>query len=170
MSECTELSDRMPLVALGKAGWTAEEARHLSGCRSCQAEWDLLGLAIRLGETGPELQRSQVAEAVLRRLDRERVVRLRKKTWGFAGLAAAAALAALVWSGQPATRPVFLPSGPSVARLQIPLPELDSLPSAELDSVLKTMDEPVGNGSAGESGLGDLDSTELQNVLDYWEG
>jgi hypothetical protein len=170
MSECTELSDRMPLVALGKAEWADEEARHLTGCRSCRAEWELLGLAIRMGESAPELQRSRVAEAVLNRLELERVRRLRKKTWGFAGLAAAATIAALVWTERPAIRPVLPPTGPSVARLEIPLPELDSLPSAELDSVLKTMDEPAGNGSAVEPGLGDLDSSELQNVLDYWEG
>jgi hypothetical protein len=170
MNECIRLSDKMPLVALGKAEWTDEEARHLSGCRSCQDEWELVGLASRLGERSPALDRSRIAETVLQRLQLARVQRLRKRVWGFAGLAAAATIAALVWSERPVMRPVLPPMPPTVARLQIPLPELDSLPSAELDSVLHTMDEPVGNGSALDPSLGELDSTELQNVLDYWEG
>jgi hypothetical protein len=58
-----------------------------------------------------------------------------------------------------------------VAGLRIPLPELDSLQPAELDSVLQTMEEPLVDGSTlDEPTLGDLDSTELQRVLDYWEG
>jgi hypothetical protein len=170
MTECSQLSDRMPLVALGRAQWTDEEARHLSGCRSCQEEWELIALTIRVGETGPELQRTRVTGAVLRRLELERVRRFRKRTWSFAGLAAAAALVGVVWTGRAPMRPALSPTGPSVARLQIPLPELDSLPPAELDSVLKTMDEPVGNGSATDPGLEELDSSELQNVFDFWEG
>jgi hypothetical protein len=170
MNDCVRLSDRMPLVALGRAQWTAEESRHLSGCRSCQEEWNLIGLAIRLGESGPALDPSRVAQNVVKRLELEPVVRIRKRAWGFAGLAAAATIAALVWTERPVIRPVLPPTSSAVARLQIPLPELDSLPSAELDSVLKTMDESVGNGSAVDPSLGDLDSTELQNVLDYWEG
>ena len=56
-------------------------------------------------------------------------------------------------------------------RLTIPLPELDSLGPAELDSVLQTMDEPLVSGSSTDDpALGDLNNDELQRVLDSWEG
>jgi hypothetical protein len=58
-----------------------------------------------------------------------------------------------------------------VAGLRIPLPELESLQPVELDSVLQAMEEPLVEGSTlDEPSLGDLDSTELQSVLDYLEG
>jgi hypothetical protein len=49
MSDCGWLSDRMPAVALGRAEWTRDETRHLSDCRSCQREWELVQLSSRLG-------------------------------------------------------------------------------------------------------------------------
>jgi hypothetical protein len=58
-----------------------------------------------------------------------------------------------------------------VAVLRIPLPELDSLEPAELDSVLQTIDEGGVQGSTLDSpDLGELDNEELETVLDYWEG
>jgi hypothetical protein len=74
----------------------------------------------------------------------------------------------MIWTERPVTQPASLAP---VAGLQIPLPELDSLQPAELDSVLQAMDEPVVDGSTLDApSLGDLDATELQSVLDYWEG
>jgi hypothetical protein len=61
------------------------------------------------------------------------------------------------------SRPALRPAASVVAGLQIPLPELDSLQSAELDSVLQTIDEP----SVGDS---TLDGTVLEDFLDSWEG
>lgn len=171
MSDCRWLSDRMPAVALGRGNWTAEEARHLSGCPSCQNEWELVRLASRLGEGMPALDAQAIADNVLERLEQTRIEGLRRRAWSFAGLAAAATLLAVIWTERPATRPSAPPVMPVVAGLQIPLPELDSLQPAELDSVLQMMDEPVVDGSTLDTtGLGDLDSVELQNVLDYWEG
>lgn len=168
MSDCRSLSDRMPVVALGRAKWTGDEARHLSDCPSCQGEWELVRLTVRLGQGMPALDGPAISNAVLGRLEHTRVERLRRRAWSFAGLAAAATLLAVVWTERPVRRPSV---APVVAGLQIPLPELDSLQPAELDSLLQTMDEPMVDGSTLDTpGLGDLDSTELQRVLDYWEG
>ena len=49
MTVCEQLSDRMPAVAHGQAGWSAEEQAHLAGCADCRAEWDLVSAASRLG-------------------------------------------------------------------------------------------------------------------------
>jgi hypothetical protein len=170
MSDCMWLSDRMPAVALGRAEWTLDEARHLSECRSCQEEWDLVRVTSRVGE-GIVLAHdtARTTEAVLRRLEHSGE-HLRPRLWALAGLAAAAAILAAVWTGGRDPRPAPQ-AGPVVAGLQIRLPELESLQPAELDSVLQTMDEPVVDGSTvDDPGLGDLDSDELQRVLDSWEG
>jgi hypothetical protein len=159
----------MPVVALGRAEWNPEEARHLSGCRSCQEEWELVRLATRLGIGAlPELDTAATSKAILQRLERDRAKQLRRRAWSFAGLAAAAALVAGILTDRPVPRPV-MPA--PVAGLQIPLPELDGLQPAELDSVLQAMDEPLVDGSTLDApSLGDLDAAELQSVLDYWEG
>lgn len=170
MSECRLLSDRMPLVMSGRTTWTADEAAHLSACRSCKNEWELVRATSRLG-AGMEqaLDAVSTSRAVLQRMAQERVVRSRRRTWSFVALAAAATITAVLWSSRPVTRPES--PLPVVARLQIPLPELDALQPAELDSVLQTMDEPLVNGSTVEAPeLGDLDVEELQSVLDFWEG
>jgi hypothetical protein len=167
MSDCSWLSDRMPAVALGRAEWTTDEARHLSGCRSCQDEWEVVRTASRLGETsGLSTDAFTTSRAVLHRLSQGREERLRRRAWSFAGLAAAAALAAVVWIERPATGPVES----AAASLEIPLPELDSLQPAELDSVLHTMDEPIAGSTLDVPDLRELDSDELQRVLDSWEG
>jgi hypothetical protein len=151
----------MPAVALGAAEWTADEVHHLSGCRSCQEEWKVLQRSSRLGrEIGLSLEASSASETLLGQLDHARVERLRRRTWSFAGLAAAATVAAVVWTQRPVTRPEH-PAPAIVAGLQMTLPELDGLQPAELDSVLQTMDEPA-----------PADSTldELEGFLDFWEG
>jgi hypothetical protein len=175
MSNCERLSDRMPVVALGQAGWTSDEIRHLSECESCHREWGLVRLASRLGEdAGRSLEPTAIAAAVLRRLDSERENgRLRRRAWSFAGLAAAAVLVAAIWTGGLQGGPSKVqPAGTEVAgRLSIPLPELENLEPAELDSVLQTMDEPIVSGSTGDDpALGDLNNDELERVLDSWEG
>jgi hypothetical protein len=169
MSDCNRLSDRMPLVGLGRAEWSSEEVLHLNGCRSCQEEWTLVRLASRMGEaTLPVLDTAATSHAVIGRLERARLKRRRWQAWSFVGLAAAAALVAMIWAERPVP-PAGVPA--PVAGLQIPLPELDSLQPAELDSVLQAMDEPLVDGSTLDApSLGDLDAAELQSVLDYWEG
>jgi hypothetical protein len=175
MSDCEWLSDRMPVVALGQSEWTADEIRHLDQCGSCRREWELVIVASRLGEdAGLSLEPAAIATKVLRQLDLERKAgRLRRRGWSFAGLAAAAAVVAAIWTGGLQGGPSKVqPVGTAVAgRLSIPLPELESLEPAELDSVLQTLDEPVVNGADGDDpALGDLNTDELERVLDSWEG
>ncbi|MGH7507954.1 MAG: hypothetical protein ACREMZ_00605 [Gemmatimonadales bacterium] len=174
MSDCTWLSDRIPAVVLGRTGWTPEEVRHLSQCESCRREWELVRATSRLGES-MDLPGdvAATAEAVLHRLrhQQDRGNRVARVIM-MAGVAAAAIVAA-VWLGVGDRMPTSpSPVTPSVAgRLEIPLPELESLQPAELDSVLETMDEPPAAGfTIGDPGLPDLDSDELQRVLDSWEG
>jgi hypothetical protein len=174
MTDCGWLSDRIPAVAVGRAQWTPEEVRHLNGCRMCQQEWELMRVAGRLGDSaGVSFDSPAMASSVLHRLRREREVRRRRRTWSFTGLAAAATIAAAVWTRGIERGTTHPPrSGPVVAAgLVIPLPELESLQAAELDSVLQTMDEPsVSGADVDEPGLGDLNSDELESVLDSWEG
>jgi hypothetical protein len=141
----------------------------------CQQEWELIRLAGRLGDhAGVSFDSPAVAASVLLRLESAREAgRLRRRAWSFTGLAAAAAIAAAVWSGgfeSGTTRPAA--TGPVVATgLAIPLPELESLQPAELDSVLQTMDESSISGvPVDDPGLSDLNSDELKTVLDSWEG
>ena len=163
MSECHWLSDRMPAVALGRAEWSPDESQHLGTCRSCQEEWNLVARSSRLGrEVGRHLEAAFTADALLQRLERSRLAR-RRRGWGLAGLAAAA-VAAVVWTGRPATHSAH-PAPGIVAGQQLALPELDGLQPAELDSVLQTMDEPAPADST-------LDATvdDLEGFLDSWEG
>jgi hypothetical protein len=164
----------MPVVALGRAEWTPDEIRHLNECESCQEEWELVQLASRLGEqAGLSLAPTAITATLVRRLDRDRTERRRRRSWAFAGLAAAAAMVAALWTGGlDGGASKAAPAGTEVAgRLSIPLPELETLEPAELHSVLQTMEEPVAGGSNGdEPALGDLNTDELERVLEYWEG
>jgi hypothetical protein len=171
MSDCGWLSDRMPVVALGRSTWTAEETSHLGGCRSCQDEWDLIRLSGRLGkDVAAELDPAATTRAVLQRLARSRgEARVRRK-WGFAALAGAAAAAVMVWAGRTATVPSPAAGTPVVASLQIPLPELDYLLPAELNAVLQTMDEPYVGGSADSPAWADPDDEALDSGFDTLEG
>jgi hypothetical protein len=169
MSDCTWLSDRMPDVAHGRAEWSLDETRHLAQCRSCLEEWELVQATNRLGES-LRLSVDPIATSVVRLLGQnERRVQPRFRWW--AAMAAAAALFAVLWM-KPLSEPstVSRDNTTSVARLELSLPELESLQPAELDSVLQTMDEPDGTSAVGDPGLADLNSDELQRVLNSWEG
>ena len=173
MSDCGWLSDRMTTVALGRAEWTDEETRHLSGCPSCQGEWELVRLSSRLGQdVAAGLDAGSTSRVVLQRLERARQEdRLRRRSWTFAALATAAAIAAVVWTGRPITSPVASSAGPVVAAsLLIPLPELDNLDPAELNTVLQAIDEPMVGGPTDTPGSAALDDDDLEGVLNIWEG
>jgi len=175
MSECGWLSDRIPAVALGRAEWTQQEVQHLSECRACQQEWEVVRAASRLGESlVPAADPKATAASVLHRLRRNREAgRRRRGAWGFAGFAAAAAVVAALWTGGADRQLDRGPEGASVVagQLAIPLPELEILQPAELDSVLQMLDEPsAAAASADEPDLRDLNSDELERVLDSWEG
>lgn len=176
MSECGWLSDRMPAVVLGRAQWTAQEVQHLRQCGTCQQEWEVVRVAHRLGvEAGESLDLTRLASTVLSRVTRDRASERRhRRTWTFGGLAAAAAMLVALWTG--ALSPEVDSASPAASlaaggALEIPLPELESLQPAELDSVLQTMDEPNGRGAnTEEPDLADLNSEELERVLHSWEG
>lgn len=164
MSVCTQLSDRMPGVALGRSSWTAEEQHHLAACADCRAEWSLVFAAARLGAGTHALgDPSVTAAGVLRRLRTESVRRRsRRPAWVAAGLAAAAAAVLVVWTARdtaggthPAATTQAATPATGSARPDFPLPELDSLPADALDSVLRVLDEPLARAGAWE--LPDLD-------------
>ncbi|HYL31150.1 MAG TPA: hypothetical protein VEU27_14625 [Gemmatimonadales bacterium] len=172
MTLCEQLSDRMPAVAHGQAVWNAEEQGHLAGCADCRAEWDLVSAASRLGlDVAEGIDTHHVTERVLGRLRAERGRRGRQIGWAAGGLAAAAAVAIAVWPGRPSRQ---VPPSVAVpfAAAALPLPELDSLGTPELQAVLDSLDGSLGTTVQGvDTGdLDDLDAHELQHVLDGMEG
>ena len=168
MTDCTRLSDRMPDVALGRSRWGPEEASHLAACDSCRSEWQLVQTASTLGRRqGETAADPRVAGAVLARIKAAHRAQRRKRMWRVGGIAAAAAVAAVLWTGS-------VPEHRSPARvvgLEIPLPELDSLQPSELNAVLQTMDQAGAEGSSAETpDPGDSNADDPETVLDYWEG
>jgi hypothetical protein len=166
MTPCERLSDRMPEVARGRARWTAEESAHLAACADCQAEWDLMTVAIRIGARAPSAGDPEaIAGAVLQRVSQDRRSRGRRRFWGL-GVAAAAALAGLIWAGRNPE-----PAPPPVATTEIAPPEIEPLETAELDSLLETMDaSQLGASTLDDASLDDLDANELEQVLRTLEG
>ncbi|HET7424100.1 MAG TPA: hypothetical protein VFJ92_11085 [Gemmatimonadales bacterium] len=171
MSGCTRLSDRMPEVVHGRSRWTADEAAHLAACAECRRELALLQATVTLGRRTPRLgDAERMAATIERRLTGIRTRRIGVQR--VAGLAAAATLLLAVWTKWP-ERPVASPAGPSrpAAPALVPLPELELLDPAELDSLLQRMEQPsVGGSTLDAPGLGDLEDTELEQVLATWEG
>ncbi|HET6779223.1 MAG TPA: hypothetical protein VFH26_10065 [Gemmatimonadales bacterium] len=175
MTHCGWLSDRIPAVALGRAEWTPQEMQHLQECQECQREWQVVRAASRHGEDGGGIDPEAVAASVLRRLREEPPApQIRRRTWALGGLAAAAATIIAIWAGQTADQAGTTRQNGSLAaaQLEIPLPELESLQASELDSVLQALDEPnnLRDSGVGEPELSDLNSDELERVLDTWEG
>ncbi len=193
MTRCERISDRMPSVALGRSDWSADDRSHLDDCADCRAEWELVVATARLGASlrplpGPEIMTAKV----LGRLAGERAAgRTRRRTWLAVGLAAAAVAIIVVriprtpsvtpGPGQPgpppvATRPTVpaptaAPPPVATARQVVPLPELDDLPDAELESILGSLDESSGmSPSLDGADFDHLDDHELERVLGAWEG
>jgi hypothetical protein len=175
MTDCGWLSDRIPPVVLGRAELTPQEMQHLQKCRACQQEWEVVSAAGGLGRR-PEaaIDTETVAASVLDRLrEQQPAPYVRRKTWAAVGLAAAAAILIATWTGGGDPAVTTRQSGSmAAAQLVIPLPELDNLEAAELDTVLQAIDEPNNLRDLGEHEpeLSDLNSDELQRVLDTWEG
>jgi negative regulator of sigma E activity len=172
MTDCERLSDRMPDVALHRAAWSAEEAAHLAGCAECRAEWDLVQATQRLEQRAPSVDPAAIAASVQRRLAAERVAR-RRTRWilAAAGSAAAAAAVALAVVAEREERPAIAPHAVAEAEPLVPLPELEGLDTAQLDTLLHALDEPFGGTSTLESStLGDGAEDELEWILATWEG
>jgi hypothetical protein len=204
MTPCTQLSDRMPEVALGRARWTPEDERHLSGCADCRAEWAIVTAASRLGARLPAIDAERVATGAMERVRRARA-EARARTPRIAalvGLAAAALLAFVVWASRggratqlggsnlPAPAPIAaspsepvadssadaspepsMAQGPGLApTIELPIPELDSLPAEALDSILRALDEPLAQVGADDMQPADSGDRELEQVLAGMEG
>jgi hypothetical protein len=170
MTDCERLSDRMPEVALHRAAWTGEEAAHLAGCAECRAEWELVLAARRLGERAPSVNVEAVAVGVHQRLAAERTAGRRTRwVWAAAAsVAAAAAIALAVGTDGPARR---APASVAAAEPLVPLPELDGLETAQLDTLLDAVESPLAGTAAPElSAPGDDADAELDRILATWEG
>ncbi|HTS89583.1 MAG TPA: hypothetical protein VMG41_13915 [Gemmatimonadales bacterium] len=169
MTICELLIDRMPLVAHGRDAWTTEELAHLASCPECAPAWRLVQAASHLGaaaardlDTGRTGDRVVARLSVLRRRARWRAV-------GWAGLAAAAAVA-LVVSVSLRER-----SGHTVATAEppfhLPIAELEGLSAPQLETVLEGLDAPLGASSTPDTpALGDLGNAQLEQVLRSLEG
>jgi hypothetical protein len=171
MSGCERLSDRMPEVVHGRSRWTPDEAAHLAACADCRGELALVQASLALGRRAPRLSDAGgMAATIERRLAGVRTRRAGARR--IAGLAAAAAVLLTVWAGWP-ERPVGTTHGSSrpTAQALVPLPELELLDPAELDSLLQRIETPAaGNSTLDAPSLGDLEDTELEQVLATWEG
>jgi hypothetical protein len=174
MIDCEAMSDRMVAVAHNRATWGPEETGHLVSCADCAAEWRLVQTASSLG--GAEvrhLDAGQVGRTVLQRLS---VARLRARRWRHAGwivgLAAAAAIAALVWVGpRRDTGPERQNATIAAETFELPVTELYDLDAGQLQTVLDQLDAPLGSAASPEApALGDLKASELERVLRSLEG
>jgi hypothetical protein len=205
MTTCTQLSDRMPEVALGHARWTADEERHLGACADCRAEWAMVTAASRLGATLRPVDPERTAARITERIRHDRIhsqVRVRQLAV-LGGLAAAAVLAVAVLAGRggrgtvprgptlpapapvastpprasagdsqmpPAPAPRLAQAPPPAGALELPMPELDSLPAEALDSMLQALDEPLAHVGSYDLPPDESGDRELEQVLAGWEG
>lgn len=176
MNDCERLSDRMPDVALHRAEWTSEEAAHLAGCTECLAEWELVLAARALDEDAPTVSdMSTLPAALQRRLAEDRAGRARaRRAWSFAGAAAGAAAAAIlaaVVTGRDAGPTTGGARTVTEAEALVPLPELEGLETAQLDTLLHSLDRPyTGTSTLDASTLGEHEDGELEQVFASWEG
>jgi hypothetical protein len=172
MSDCERLSDRMPDVVVRRAAWTADEAAHLASCADCRAEWDLVLAARRLEARAPTVDPTAIAAAVQRRLATDRTASRRSRWFWAAGAAAAvAAVIALAVTRGPAARPDVAPVVAVETDPLVPLPELEGLETAQLDTLLRALDGPLAGASASDSASVDGDAdAELEQILATWEG
>ena len=173
MTDCDRLSDRMPDVALQRDAWTTDEAAHLAVCAECRAEWRLVLAARALEEGAPGVSDpSALAIGLQRRLAADRAARTRaRRAWSVAaGAAAAAAILLAVVTGGDTDR---VAAGRTVAQAgaMVPLPELEGLETAQLDTLLRSFDRPLdGTSTLDAATMGEYEDGELEQVFATWEG
>ena len=172
MNDSTHLSDRMPDVAHRRSSWTAEEKAHLASCSDCRVEWELVIAAGGLGDATPAITSPDAMTAVLRRrLAADRASQTgTRRAWSIGAVAAAAAILIGVLL-RPAAPTGVAPQVVAGADALVPLPELEGLETAELDTLLQSIDRPVAGSSALDaSTLGEPEDGELDRVFATWEG
>ena len=165
---CNVLSDRMPDVASGSADWTAEDQDHLSCCRECALEWQLVQRAAVLGDriaaaVDPEAMAATVVDSLHRQA---RVLPFGRAGWWGAGLVAAAAGIVLLLGRFGDANPAAEPAADVVWLV----PELDSLETTELLLVLDSFDPAAPASVMVVPFIDDLERQELEQVLQAWEG
>lgn len=172
MTNCRQLSDRMPEVTRGSVRWTAAEERHLTRCDDCQHEWDLVRRVARLGmDVDLGVNPAAVTDRVLGRLRAADVAVPRRRVWAAGALAAAASVALVLWVKVPAgtpravavTQESLAVTPPAAAQPRLPVPELDGLNADQLRMVMESMDQPFRADEVLESsGWSDLESRDLE--------
>lgn len=171
MTDCERLSDRMPEVAMEGGGWHGEEAAHLARCAECRAEWELVLATRRLEARAPDVDAETVATGLLRRLAEERAGARRDRWVWAAGSAAAAAAIALALTTGPESPGDAAPRVAVEAEPLVPLPELEGLETAQLDTLLQALDGPLAGASPADStAVADDVDAELEWILATWEG
>ncbi|MEP6574057.1 MAG: hypothetical protein ABJD11_15245 [Gemmatimonadota bacterium] len=169
MTRCEELSDLMPEVAAGTLNWSEEQRLHLAACADCGQEWRLVSATRHFGDDlVASLDPSSISAAVLVRLAQDRRSARSRRNW-LGGLAIAASISVLIWTGAGSRghAPLTGPATTQVAsQLTLPMAELDSLDTTQLQSVLEGLDQPLGAvASPTVPSLGDLNDLELERVL-----
>jgi hypothetical protein len=166
------LTDRIPEVLNGGAGWTAAEEAHLGRCDVCQAEWHLVVEARNHAAPRARVDADRIAGAVLARLRAEPVVlpMAGRRRWlrpVVLVAAAAASIALLVVFDDPVPRDdrAAVP-----AREPTMLPELDQLLESELEVILAMFPEDPVAAPRSQTRLGDLTDGELEQLLEEMDG
>lgn len=170
MTQCEQLSERMPDVAAGRAGWSAQESRHLEGCAECREELALVRAAMALGrDVEQEVDGDRISAALLTRLRAPDAPAVTPRRWApVALIAAAAVLALFVWPTAVVNTTVSEGAGEA---LVIRLPALDSLDAGQLEQVYDGLDAPISSITPGpDPRLDDLSTGELERVLRSLEG
>lgn len=166
MTRCEELTERMPAVARAEAHWDTTDLAHLATCPDCASGWRAVSSVAALRWATPYLDPDQMAHGVVQRLRDERPrVRLSARWLGGAALLATAAmLALLLW-------PRAERGGAELSPVPVFLPELDSLTTPQLESVLGTLDAPLGSVRTLDApDLSGLSDDQLSAVLRSMEG
>jgi hypothetical protein len=172
MTDCERLSDRMPEVAMGRAAWTADEAAHLASCAECGAEWELVLAARRLEARAPAVDVAAISAGLQRRLAGQRTGG-RRSRWIWAAGSAAAAAAAAIALGVTGGRDPAPETAPDVAveaEPLVPLPELEGLEAAQLDTLLRALDGSLAGTASPDTTMPAEVDAELEWILATWEG
>ena len=173
MNHCVRLSDRMPDVALGGDAWSSGESAHLADCPDCRTEWRLVRAAHELDESAPTVSDPEaMSTLVQRRLAADRSYRLQaRRAWRFAAAAGAAAAILIALGTGLGTGRDEAPRTVARAGTLVPLPELEGLGTAQLDTLLQSLDRPLDDSSTLDaSTLGEHEDGELEQVFATWEG